>query len=89
MVKWTLYYTKQAQKDAKKLSAAGLRKKAEKLLLILEENPFQNPPQYEKLIGDLSGAFSRRINIQHRLIYQVIEKEKAVKIIRMWTHYEK
>ena len=88
MVKWTLYYTKQAQKDAKKLSAAGLRKKAEKLLLILEENPFQNPPQYEKLIGDLSGAFSRRINIQHRLIYQVIEKEKAVKIIRMWTHYE-
>jgi toxin YoeB len=89
MVKWTLYYTKQAQKDAKKLSEAGLRQKAENLLLILEENPFQNPPQYEKLIGDLSGAFSRRINIQHRLIYQVIEKEKAVKIIRMWTHYEK
>lgn len=88
MVKWTLYYTKQAQRDAKKLSAAGLRQKAEKLLLILEDNPFQNPPQYEKLIGDLSGAFSRRINIQHRLIYQVIEKEKAVKIIRMWTHYE-
>jgi toxin YoeB len=88
MVKWTLYYAKQAQKDAKKLSAAGLKQKAEKLLLILEENPFQNPPQYEKLIGDLSGAFSRRINIQHRLIYQVLEKEKAVKIIRMWTHYE-
>jgi toxin YoeB len=88
MVKWTLYFTKQAQKDAKKLSAAGLKQKAEKLLLILEENPFQNPPQYEKLIGDLSGAFSRRINIQHRLIYQVLEKEKAVKIIRMWTHYE-
>ena len=88
MVKWTLYYAKQAQKDAKKLSAAGLKQKAEKLLLILEENPFQIPPQYEKLIGDLSGAFSRRINIQHRLIYQVLEKEKAVKIIRMWTHYE-
>ena len=88
MVKWTLYYAKQAQKDAKKLSAAGLKQKAEKLLLILEENPFQNPPQYEKLIGDLSGAFSRRINIQHRLIYQVLEKEKAIKIIRMWTHYE-
>ncbi|MBN2035934.1 MAG: Txe/YoeB family addiction module toxin [Chitinispirillaceae bacterium] len=88
MVKWTLYYTKQAQKDAKKLSAAGLRKKAEKMLLILEENPYRNPPQYEKLIGDLSGAFSKRINIQHRLIYQVLEKEKAIKIIRMWTHYE-
>jgi toxin YoeB len=88
MVKWTLYYTKQAQKDAKKLSVAGLRQKAEKLLSILEINPYQNPPQYEKLIGDLSGAISRRITIQHRLIYQVLEKEKAVKIIRMWTHYE-
>jgi toxin YoeB len=88
MVKWALYYTKQAQKDAKKLSAAGLRQKAEKLLSILEINPYQNPPQYEKLIGDLSGAISRRITIQHRLIYQVLEKGKAVKIIRMWTHYE-
>jgi toxin YoeB len=88
MVKCKLYYTKQAQKDAKKLSYAGLRQKAEQLLSILETNPYQNPPQYEKLIGDLSGAISRRINIQHRLIYQVLEKEKAVKIIRMWTHYE-
>jgi toxin YoeB len=88
MVKWTLYYTKQAQKDTKKLSAAGLKQKAKKLLSILEANPFQNPPQYEKLIGVLSGAISRRINIQHRLIYQVLEKEKAVKIIRMWTYYE-
>jgi toxin YoeB len=88
MVKWKLYYTKQAQKDAKKLSYAGLRQKAEQLLSILETNPYQNPPQYEKLVGDLSGAISRRINILHRLIYQVLEKEKAVKIIRMWTHYE-
>ena len=88
MVKWKLYYTKQAQKDAQKLSSAGLRQKAEKLLSIVEANPYQNPPQYEKLIGDLSGAISRRINIHHRLIYQVLEKEKAVKIIRMWTHYE-
>jgi toxin YoeB len=88
MVKWTLYYTKQAQKDAKKLVSAGLRQKAEKILSIVETNPYQNPPQYEKLIGDLSGAISRRITIQHRLIYQVLEKEKAVKIIRMRTHYE-
>jgi len=88
MVKWTLYYTKQARKDAKKLSTAGLKRKAEILLSILETNPYQNPPQFEKLIGDLTGAISRRINIQHRLIYQVLEKEKAVKIIRMWTHYE-
>jgi toxin YoeB len=88
MVKWQLYYTKQAQKDAKKLSAAGLRTKAEYLLSIIESNPYQNPPSYEKLVGDLTGAISRRINIQHRLIYQVIEDKKAVKIIRMWTHYE-
>jgi Txe/YoeB family toxin of toxin-antitoxin system len=88
MVKWQLCYTKQAQKDAKKLSAAGLRSKAEHLLALIESNPFQNPPPYEKLVGDLSGAISRRINIQHRLIYQVLETEKAVKIIRMWTHYE-
>jgi toxin YoeB len=88
MVKWELYYTKQAQKDAKKLSAAGLRTKAEYLLSIIESNPYQNPPSYEKLVGDVSGAISRRINIQHRLIYQVIEEKKAVKIICMWTHYE-
>jgi toxin YoeB len=88
MVKWQLYYTKHAQKDAKKLSSAGLRSKAEHLLSILESNPYQNPPPYERLIGDLTGAISRRINIQHRLVYQVLEKEKAVKIIRMWTHYE-
>jgi len=88
MVKWRLYYTKQAQKDAKKLSSAGLRSKAEFLLSILELNPYQKPPPYEKLVGDLTGAISRRINIQHRLVYQVLEAEKAVKIIRMWTHYE-
>ena len=85
---WHLYYTRQAQKDAKKLSAAGLRGKAQKLLDILQKNPFQNPPPYEKLMGDLSGTYSRRISIQHRLVYQVLKEEKAVKIIRMWTHYE-
>ena len=88
MVAWRLFYTKQAQKDAKKLSAAGLRRKAEALLEVLSKNPFHTPPPYEKLIGDLSGAYSRRINIQHRLVYQVLEDIKAVKIIRMWTHYE-
>ena len=88
MVTWRLVHTKQAQKDAKKLAAAGLRKKAEKLLKILSENPFQTPPPYEKLVGDLAGAYSRRINIQHRLVYQVYEDEKIVKVIRMWTHYE-
>lgn len=88
MVKWKLVYTKQAQKDAKKLSAAGLRPKAENLIKILAEDPFQTPPPYEKLIGDLSGTYSRRINIQHRLVYQIYEKEKTVKIIRLWTHYE-
>ena len=85
---WQLVYTRQAQKDAKKLAAAGLRRKAEKLLEILGENPFQTPPPYEKLVGDLSGAYSRRINIQHRLVYQVLEEEKIVKVLRMWTHYE-
>lgn len=85
---WQVVFTKQAQKDAKKLSAAGLRTKAEMLLEILRENPYQKPPPFEKLLGDLSGAYSRRINIQHRLVYQVIEPEKTVKIIRMWTHYE-
>ena len=88
MVSWQLYFTKQAQKDTKKIAAAGLREKVEQLLQILQENPLQTPPPCEKLIGDLAGAYSRRINIQHRLVYQIIKKEKAVKIIRMWTHYE-
>lgn len=87
-MKWCIVYTKQAQKDAKKLAAAGLRLKAEALLCILSENPFQNSPGYEKLIGDLAGAYSRRINIQHRLVYQVLEQDRTVKVIRMWTHYE-
>lgn len=85
---WRLVFTKQAQKDAKKLTTSGLRTKAETLLQILRENPYQVPPAYEKLVGDLAGAFSRRINIQHRLIYQVIDDQKTVKIIRMWTHSE-
>lgn len=85
---WQIYFTKQAQRDAKKISAAGLRSKAEELLNTIRDNPFQTPPPYEKLTGDLTGAYSRRINIQHRLVYQVLEKEKAVKVIRMWTHYE-
>ncbi len=85
---WRIVFTKQAQKDAKKLAAAALRPKAEKLLDILRENPYQTPPPFEKLIGDLSGAYSRRINIQHRSVYEVLTDEKAVKIIRMWTHYE-
>ncbi len=85
---WTLYYTKQAQKDAKKLSAAGLRPKAEELLGILAKDPFQNPPPYEKLSGDLLGAYSRRINIQHRLVYSVEKGQRAVKVLRLWSHYE-
>ena len=85
---WRIVFTKQAQKDAKKLASGGLRPKAEKLLDILRENPYQTPPPFEKLLGDLSGAYSRRINIQHRLVYQVLAKEKVVKVIRMWTHYE-
>jgi Txe/YoeB family toxin of toxin-antitoxin system len=85
---WRIVFTKQAQKDAKRLAAAGLRTKAEKLLDILRENPYQTPPPFEKLLGDLSGAYSRRINIQHRLVYQVVNDEKVVKVIRMWTHYE-
>ena len=88
VVSWQLVFTKQAQKDAKKLSAAGLRPKAEELLDILKKNPFKQPPPFEKLVGDLSGAYSRRINIQHRLVYQVIKDIKTIKIIRMWTHYE-
>jgi toxin YoeB len=87
-VSWQLAYTKQAQKDAKKLAAAGLRRKAEELLKVISENPFQTPPPCEKLVGDLSGAYSRRINIQHRLVYQVYEDQKVVKVLRMWTHYE-
>ena len=85
---WALYYTKQSQKDAKKLSQSGLKKKAQSLLTMISKNPYQNPPPYEKLVGDLSGAYSRRINIQHRLVYQVLEQENAIKILRMWTHYE-
>ncbi|MEH2421457.1 MAG: Txe/YoeB family addiction module toxin [Nostoc sp.] len=85
---WRLIYTKQAQKDAKKLASSNLKEKAEELLAVLEDNPFQNPPPDEKLVGDLEGAYFRRINIQHRLVYEVIESEHLVKIIRMWTHYE-
>lgn len=85
---WRLVFTKQAQKDAKKLSSAGLKSKAESLIKILRENPYQVPPAYEKLVGDLAGAYSRRINIQHRMIDQILNDEKVVKIIRMWTHYE-
>ena len=88
MVGWQLVFTKQAQKDAKKVAHTGLKPQAERLLEILKENPFQNPPPYEKLVGDLSGAYSRRINIQHRLVYQVLDDIKTVKVIRMWTHYE-
>ncbi len=88
MVSWTLVFTKQAQKDAKKLKTSGLKPKAERLLEILGLNPYQNPPPFEKLVGDLAGACSRRINIQHRLVYQVLEDVKTVKIIRLWTHYE-
>ncbi len=85
---WRVVFTKQAQKDAKKLSASGLKQKAEALINILRGNPYQVPPPFEKLIGDLDGAYSRRINIQHRLIYQILNEEKIVKIVRMWTHYE-
>jgi toxin YoeB len=85
---WTLYYTKQAQKDARKLASFGLKTKAQQLLLILQSDPLQTPPPFEKLVGDLTGAYSRRINIQHRLVYQVLEAEKAVKVLRLWTHYE-
>jgi Txe/YoeB family toxin of toxin-antitoxin system len=87
-VSWKLVFTRQARKDAKKLSATGLREKAESLLDILKKDPFRSPPAYERLVGDLAGACSRRINIQHRLVYQVLEDVKTVKVIRMWTHYE-
>jgi toxin YoeB len=85
---WKVYYTKQAQKDARKLASSGLKSKAQELLRVIAENPYQDPPPYEKLVGDLSGALSRRINIQHRLVYQVYEQKKGVKILRLWTHYE-
>ncbi len=85
---WKVVFTKQAQKDAKNIVSSGLKPKVEMLINILHEDPFQNPPSYEKLVGDLSGAYSRRINIQHRLVYEIIEKDRVVKIIRMWTHYE-
>ena len=85
---WEVVYTKQAQKDARKLASAGLKDKTKNLIKIIEENPYQNPTPYEKLIGDLSGSYSRRINIQHRLVYQVYEKAHMLKVIRLWTHYE-
>ena len=85
---WKLVYTKQAKKDARKLASSGLKSKAEHLLDILKEDPFKSPPTFERLVGDLSGACSRRINIQHRLVYQVLDDIKTVKVIRMWTHYE-
>ena len=88
MSRWRLVYTKQAQKDAKKVAGAGLKEKVQALLDVLAEDPFTSPPPFEKLIGDLSGAYSRRINIQHRLVYQVLKKERIVKVLRMWTHYE-
>jgi toxin YoeB len=87
-VNWELVYTKQAKKDARKLASSGLKSKAEHLLDIFKEDPFKSPPPFEKLVGDLSGACSRRINIQHRLVYQVLDDIKTVKVIRMWTHYE-
>jgi len=85
---WRVLFTKQARKDAKKLAAAGLRMQAQALLNVLADDPFQTPPPFEKLVGDLEGAYSRRINIQHRLVYQILKKENIVKVIRMWTHYE-
>lgn len=85
---WELYFTRQAQKDAKKLAQSGLKPKAQKLLDVIAAGPYGNPPPYEKLVGDLTGAVSRRINIQHRLVYQVLEDERKIKVIRMWTHYE-
>jgi Txe/YoeB family toxin of toxin-antitoxin system len=86
--RWRLVFTKRAQKDAKKVAATGLREKAQALLDILAEDPFQSPPPFEKLVGDLTGAYSRRINIQHRLVYQVLKNDRTVKVLRMWTHYE-
>ena len=85
---WEVVFTRQAKKDAKKIAACGLKKQAQEIIEILEKNPLQNPPRFEKLVGDLAGAYSRRINIQHRLVYEVIKKTKTVKALRMWTHYE-
>ena len=85
---WRIVFTKQAQKDAKKLSASNLRPKAEALLALLREDPYRTPPPFEKLVGDLTGAYSRRINVQHRLVYQILDEGKVVKVLRMWTHYE-
>lgn len=85
---WKIVFTKQAQKDAKKLAGAGLKVKAQQLLEVIKENPFQNPPPYEKLVGDLAGTYSRRINIQHRLVYQIYQQERTIKVLRLWTHYE-
>lgn len=85
---WKLVYTKQAQKDAKKLASSGLKPKAQELLALIAEDPYRKPPPFEKLIGDLSGACSRRINIQHRLVYQVYEEERVIKVLRLWSHYE-
>jgi len=85
---WEVVFTKQAQKDARRLASAGLRAKAEQLLALLGSNPFERPPPFEKLIGDLRGAYSRRINLKHRLVYQILEEQRIVKVLRMWTHYE-
>jgi len=85
---WQLYYTEQAQKDARKLASSGLKNTTQELLAIIQADPYQNPPPYEKLVGDLSGAYSRRINIQHRFVYQVLEKEKSIKVLRLWSHYD-
>jgi len=87
-VSWKLVYTRQAQKDARKLASSGLKPKAQELLALIAENPFQRPPPLEKLVGDLAGAYSRRINIQHRLVYQVLEDQRVVKVLRLWSHYE-
>jgi Txe/YoeB family toxin of toxin-antitoxin system len=87
-VSWSVVYTRQAQKDARKIASSNLKSQAQRLLDLIARNPFQNPPPYEKLVGDLAGAYSRRINIQHRLVYQVYAAERTVKVLRMWTHYE-
>jgi Txe/YoeB family toxin of toxin-antitoxin system len=88
LVSWQLVFTRHAQKDAPKLASAGLKPKAQELLALIQDNPFQNPPPYEKLVGDLAGAYSRRINIQHRLVYEVLSEQNTVKVLRMWSHYE-
>ncbi len=88
MVKWKVVFTRQAQKDAEKLSSAGLKPNGEKLIGLLQQDPYRTLPRFEKLVGDLSGAYSRRINVQHRLVYQILDTEKIMKVMRMWTHYE-